>query len=45
MNKPKLLDKKMKINHPTFPSGERLVNLDRGRKYFVGLSILLVTII
>ena len=28
-------------NHPTFHSEERLVNLERGRACFVGLSILL----
>ena len=30
------------LNHPTFQSVERLVNLGRGREYFVGLSILFV---
>ena len=29
-------------NHPTFTSEERLVNLQRGRECFVGLSVLLV---
>ena len=30
------------LNHPTFHSEERLVNLVKGRECFVGLSILLV---
>ena len=29
-------------NHPTFFSEDRLVNLERGREWFVGLSILLI---
>ena len=29
-------------NYPTFTSEERLVNLQRGRECFVGLSVLLV---
>ena len=29
-------------NHPTFHSEKRLVNLERGREFFVGLSVLLV---
>ena len=30
------------VNHPTFHSDERLVNLERGRECFVSLSILIV---